>query len=119
MRTPARLTDGGDHESGITIAVRIAPQLPGATISSAVTITARAARAASGVMPRLPHMMAFPCVSARWAWTIATSSTSGFTARTGPPPIGFSITCRYGFRSRIHDPSALRVGRNGAPIAAA
>jgi len=51
----------------------------GETISSAVTITARAARTASEVMPRLPQRIAFPRGSARCTCTMV---TSGWIART-------------------------------------
>ena len=87
------------------------------TISSATTITRRAASAASALMPRLPQAWALPASSLRCAWMMVTSGLSAGT-RTSRVPSSSITRSRALLRSRSV-PSSERVGMYGTPIAPA
>ena len=90
----------------------------GLTICSALTITVRAARAMSTSMCWYPSTCTLPSMSARWAWMRATSGLRAGTAASRSPVYGQVTVCRSS-RAARSEPSMVRVGRNGTPIAPA
>ena len=89
------------------------------TISSATTITRRAANAASFCTPRRPQACAVPSAAARWAWTIATSGLSAGTAASRSPVYGQVTSRMRGFTRGRSLPVKVRSAANGSPAAPA
>jgi len=75
--------------------------------------------AASGDAPRFPQTWAFPSLSARCAWRIATSGASACTAIIFSLVNGASNSARPALRPKMSEPIAVYVGRKGTPRAAA